>query len=89
MSFGSMVKDEDIIKELSDIDVTTLTPIDALNTLYKLQNKINNTSRVYTVKSGDSLIEIGQKLGVPWRELASKNGIVPNYVIRPGDRLQY
>ncbi len=42
MSFGSMVKDEDIIKELSDIDVTTLTPIDALNTLYKLQNKINN-----------------------------------------------
>ena len=42
MSFGSMVKDEDIIKELSDLDITTLTPIDALNTLYKLQNKINN-----------------------------------------------
>ena len=55
----------------------------------RVQNKINNPSRVYTVKSGDSLIEIGQKLGVPWRELASKNGIVPNYVIRPGDRLQY
>ena len=42
MSFGSMVKDQDIIKELSELDITTLTPIDALNTLYKLQNQINN-----------------------------------------------
>ena len=42
MSFGSMVKDEDIIRELSELDITTLTPIDALNTLYKLQNKVNN-----------------------------------------------
>lgn len=42
MSIFDTVKDEDIIKELSDIDISTLTPIDALNTLYKLQSKLKN-----------------------------------------------
>lgn len=36
------VKDEDIIKELKEIDVSNMTPLDALNTLYKLQNKLKN-----------------------------------------------
>ncbi|MBD5449926.1 MAG: DNA mismatch repair protein MutS [Lachnospiraceae bacterium] len=36
------VKDEDIIKELVEIDVGNLTPVDALNTLYRLQNKLKN-----------------------------------------------
>ena len=36
------MKDEDVIKELKEIDISTLTPLDALNTLYKLQNKLNN-----------------------------------------------
>ena len=30
------------VKELKEIDVTNLTPLDALNTLYRLQNKLNN-----------------------------------------------
>ena len=58
----------------------------------RVQSKINGQSsqqRFYTVKPGDSLIEIGSKLGIPWRELAKTNGIIPNYLIRPGDRLQY
>lgn len=42
MSLFDTVKDEDIIKELKEIDVSNLTPLDALNTLYKLQNSINN-----------------------------------------------
>lgn len=42
MSLFDTVKDEDIIQELKEIDVTTLTPLDALNTLYKLQNKLKN-----------------------------------------------
>ena len=42
MSFFDTVSDEDVLKELSEIDIQTLTPLDALNTLYKLQNKINN-----------------------------------------------
>lgn len=36
------VKDDDIIEELRDTDISNLTPMDALNTLYRLQNKIKN-----------------------------------------------
>lgn len=42
MSLFDTVKDEDIIRELQEIDVGHLTPIDALNTLYRLQNKLKN-----------------------------------------------
>lgn len=42
MSLFDSVKDEDIINELRNIDVSNLTPLDALNTLYNLQNKIKN-----------------------------------------------
>ena len=34
--------DEDILKELSELEITTLTPLDALNTLYHLQSKLKN-----------------------------------------------
>ena len=36
------MSDEDILKELDEIDVSTLTPIDALNTIYRLQNRLRN-----------------------------------------------
>lgn len=42
ISLFDTVKDEDIIKELEEVDVQNLTPIDALNTLYRLQNKLKN-----------------------------------------------
>ena len=42
MSLFDTVKDEDVLKELQDIDISTLTPLDALNTLYRLQNKLKN-----------------------------------------------
>ncbi len=42
MSLFDTVKDDDIIKELKELDLGNLTPIDALNTLYQLQNKIKN-----------------------------------------------
>ena len=42
MSLFDTVKDEDIIKELMDINISNLTPLDALNTLYQLQNKLKN-----------------------------------------------
>ncbi len=42
MTLSDTVKDEDIIQELKEIDITTLTPMDAMNTLYRLQNKLNN-----------------------------------------------
>ena len=42
ISLFDTVKDHDIIKELSEIDLGNLTPIEALNRLYQLQNKIKN-----------------------------------------------
>ena len=42
MSLFDTVTDEDVLKELMEIEVTTLTPLDALNTLYRLQNKLKN-----------------------------------------------
>ena len=42
MSLFDTVKDDDVLKELKELDVSNLTPIDALNTLYQLQNKLKN-----------------------------------------------
>ena len=42
MSLFDTVKDDDIIKELEEINLGNLTPIEALNKLYELQNKLKN-----------------------------------------------
>ena len=36
------VQDQDILQELKEIDITNLTPMEAMNTLYRLQNKLKN-----------------------------------------------
>lgn len=41
-SLFDTVKDDDVLEELKAIDVGNLTPIDALNTIYRLQNKLKN-----------------------------------------------
>ena len=33
------VKDDDIVTDIMNLDISNMTPIDALNTLYKLQGK--------------------------------------------------
>lgn len=40
------------MKELEEIDITTLTPLDALNTLYRLQNKLKNRWQGNTREGG-------------------------------------
>ena len=42
ISLFDTVQDQDIIEELKNLDITTLTPMDAMNTLYRLQNKLKN-----------------------------------------------
>lgn len=42
MSLFDTVKDDDVLEELKSIDVGNLTPVDALNTIYCLQNKLKN-----------------------------------------------
>lgn len=42
MSLFDTVKDDDILKELESMELASMTPIDALNTLYRLQNSLKN-----------------------------------------------
>ena len=42
MSLFDTVTDEEVLRRLQEIDITTLTPMDALNTLYKLQSDLKN-----------------------------------------------
>lgn len=58
-----------------------------------VQNSINSSTtssaRYYTVKSGDTLSEIGSKLGVNWATLARNNGIRAPYIIKIGQHIKY
>lgn len=42
ISLFDTVKDDDVVEELKNLDLGNLTPIDALNTIYRLQNKLKN-----------------------------------------------
>ena len=42
LSLFDAMNNDTIIDEISKIDITSMTPMDALNTLYNLQNKIKN-----------------------------------------------
>lgn len=42
ISLFDTVQDDDVLEELKNIDVGNITPIDALNTIYRLQNKLKN-----------------------------------------------
>ena len=40
--YKRQVKDDDIVTDIMNLDISNMTPIDALNTLYKLQGKAKN-----------------------------------------------
>lgn len=42
MSLFDTVNNDDIIEDIKQLDISNMTPIDALNTLYKLQGRIKN-----------------------------------------------
>lgn len=42
MSLFDTVSDKDVLEELKTMDISRMTPMDAMNTLYQLQNKLNN-----------------------------------------------
>ncbi|MBR5510015.1 MAG: DNA mismatch repair protein MutS [Lachnospiraceae bacterium] len=42
ISLFDTVKDDDVVKELQELDISNMTPMDAMNTLYRLQNKLKN-----------------------------------------------
>ena len=39
---GDLFHRQPLLKELKELDISNLTPIDAMNTLYQLQNKLKN-----------------------------------------------
>ena len=42
MSLFDTVQDNDIIKEIQELEIGNMTPMEALNFLYNLQNRIKN-----------------------------------------------
>lgn len=54
-----------------------------------LKINISNATKTYIVKSGDTLSEIGAKLGVNWHTIANLNGLVSPYTIYAGQTLKY
>ena len=42
MSLFDTVSDSDVLEEIKTMDISHMTPMDAMNTLYQLQNKLNN-----------------------------------------------
>ena len=68
------------------------TVIEACDGKYQEAQDIINgkgESTTYIVKRGDTLSEIGAKLGVNWKDIADKNGISSPYTIYPGQKLNY
>ena len=45
MSLFDTISDDNIIDELRTVDIGNMTPLDALNKLYELQNKVKNRWR--------------------------------------------
>lgn len=54
----------------------------------RLNGRPGGDAATYTVRSGDTLSGIGQRLGVNWLALARENNISSPYVIRPGQTLK-
>ncbi len=42
MTLFDTVSDEDVLNELKEIEISTLTPIEALNVLNRLQSRLKN-----------------------------------------------
>ena len=42
MTLFDAVKEDDILNELEQLELGNMTPIDALNTLYRMQNRLKN-----------------------------------------------
>ncbi len=42
ISLFDTTTDEDVLKELTELEIQTMTPLDAMNALYRLQNKLKN-----------------------------------------------
>ena len=42
LTFFDTVKDDGVSRELDELELSTMTPLDAMNTLYRLQTRLKN-----------------------------------------------
>jgi lysozyme len=47
-----------------------------------------DTARYYTVRPGDTFIDIGNATGIPWEDIAAENGMTAKSLILPGTKLR-
>ena len=46
MSLFDTVKDDDIISDIKELDISNMTPIDALNTLYSCRGRLKTAGKL-------------------------------------------
>lgn len=74
-----------VYSDSTSVSIPTQAPVAPAQSTPK-ENALNEDG-TYTVKSGDNLWMIGQRLGVNYLEIAKANNIQSPYVIRPGQVL--
>lgn len=94
------VKSGDTLSEIADRHGMSTSQLASLNNIknvnlinvgqvLKLAGTSKAPDKVYTVKSGDVLSVIAQRLGVTVNHLTTKNGIKNQNLIYPGQKLKY
>jgi len=86
-----------VIGQKEDVDWREIAKLNNIKSPYliktgqvlKMPYGSKSTAKIYTVKSGDTLSQIGAKIGVDWQTIAKLNGIKPPYTIFPGQKLKY
>lgn len=86
-----------IIGQKLGVDWTTIAALNGISAPYTIYagqvldvpGQVQGSGRTYTVVSGDCLSAIGQRLGIPWPDIAAANGISAPYTIYPGQALRY
>lgn len=73
--------DVSTIKSLSGLKSDVIQPGQVLT--------VKAASKTYTVKAGDSLSAIGNRLNISWTILAKNNNIKSPYVIKVGQQIKY
>ena len=77
MGFDEYKDELDVVEEFDELAIPGV------------EMKALTADHVYVVKYGESISQIGAKLGVVWQALAAKNGITAPYKVNPGDELRY
>src|SRR5699024_10138642 len=76
------------VKALQDINGISNPNLINVGQKIKLKGSSSSSSKVYTVKRGDTLSEIAQRYGTTTRVLQNLNGIKNANLIRPGQKIK-